>query len=221
MLPVRRSITPFGGIEQPQIRVPLVGGGSETPIGACQPFDCGHGLRARQFFCEPLLGGFCRRPADNAHAVEDCKGIVELPAHAVLTQLLGDVAQNVGVQLGETQRERVVGECGQPLGRAPLLSERITLARCGRRFSAGTSAHGRLHSAMTSSGQPSGELALPWLSRSSALRMTRRVRHAARRCDATTAESFAAASMSLPARPLPRKTSAKRSVPGKNETVAT
>ena len=104
----------FGGIEQPYIRVPLVGGGSETPVGSCQPFNCGDGLRAHQFLCRPCLVAFGRRrAADHPHAVEDGKGIVELPAHAVVTQPLApfrDVAQIVGVQLGEAQRERVVGE---------------------------------------------------------------------------------------------------------------
>ena len=33
------------------------------------------------------------------------------------------------MQLGEAQRERVIGECSQPLGRAPLLSERMKRQR--------------------------------------------------------------------------------------------
>jgi hypothetical protein len=33
------------------------------------------------------------------------------------------------MKLSEAQRERIIGECGQPLGRAPLLSERMKRQR--------------------------------------------------------------------------------------------
>ena len=48
-------------VEQPRVRVPLIGGGSEAPVGACQPLDCRDGLGAGQLLREPWLGGFCGR----------------------------------------------------------------------------------------------------------------------------------------------------------------
>ena len=136
----------FGGIEQPQIRVPLVGGGCETPIGSCQPFNCGDGLRAHQFFCWPCLVAFGRRhPADHPHAVEDGKGIVQLPAHAVVTQPLVPfraVAQIIGVQRGETQRQCVVGKWANinlGLLAAPLLQFGPRLASAARQAASNVS----------------------------------------------------------------------------------
>src|SRR5262245_31770184 len=74
-------------VEQPQIRVPLVRGRRETPVGSRQPFNRGYGLRAHQLLRQPGLVAFgCRRPTDLARAVEYNEGIVELPAPAVVTQ---------------------------------------------------------------------------------------------------------------------------------------
>jgi hypothetical protein len=74
--------------------------------------------------------------------------------------------------------------------------------------------HGALLHKM-SSARPSGELARPWESRSRALRITLTGTPYCSAMLATTALSFAAASMSEPARPLPKNISATTPVFGK------
>src|SRR5271165_1592775 len=81
--------------------------------------------------------------------------------------------------------------------------------------------HDALLPTTMSSARPSGELARPWASRSSALRIVLTGTPYCRAIEQTTAESFAAASMSEPARPLPRKISARVPSFGKYEMVAT
>jgi hypothetical protein len=73
--------------------------------------------------------------------------------------------------------------------------------------------HGR--PVMMSSAAPNGDAASPRASRSKALRIVSTGTPCWSAIEQTTAESLAAASTSDPARPLPRKISAIRSLPGK------
>ena len=148
-------------VEQPGVGVPLIDGRGEAAVGRARRSTAATVLALASSFASFVLlhrrppRGRPRAPCRTRRAYRQpanaCRPAQPL-AHAV------DVAEIGRVQLGEAQRERIIGECGQPLGRAPLLSERKHLGALRAAFLGRCVAHGCPHLA-ASSAQPSGELA--------------------------------------------------------------
>src|SRR5262249_46751230 len=101
-----------GGIEQPEIGIPLIRVSGVSSIGFGHRFDCGDGLRARHLFRDFWLVAFDGNLPDYfAGEIEYLFRLIDFPASTIPTQPLapqGTITQVIGVALGKCKRKPVI-----------------------------------------------------------------------------------------------------------------